>query len=318
MLSALLASVFCGLILPHEERSFVSFMRSNSLLYTGDEYHFRLGLYVAQARHVREFNSVEHTFKLGLNKFAVYTAAEYKVMLGSRGLGGGAFGIAPRFVKDPPDSYDWRSQNVVQVVKDQGQCGSCWTFGAVAAQESQWAIQNGVLTNLSEQNLVDCVTSCYGCDGGDKALAYDYVISRQSGHFNAETDYPYTARDGSCKYVSGSPLTTIVSYVKTKANDESGLLNGVYTYGPAGVSIDASWNSFQLYTTGVYNEPQCSNSSHDHVVLVTGWGADGSTPYWIVKNSWGADWGEKGYIRMSRNKNNQCCIACAVVIPQVK
>jgi C1A family cysteine protease len=159
---------------------------------------------------------------------------------------------------------------------------------------------------------------CYGSAGGDKAMVHDYVIESQSGHFNSETDYPYIGQDGDCQYISSSPLTTIISYIKTSANDENDLLNGVYTFGPAGVSIDASWTSFQLYVSGVYDEPSCSNTSHDHVVLVTGWGIDGSIPYWIVKNSWGLDWGEKGYVRMSRNKNNQCCIACAVVIPQVK
>jgi hypothetical protein len=158
MILALFSAVHCALIMPYEEKSFVAFMRTNGFLYTEDEYHFRLGIFLIQARLVHQFNADDHCFKIGLNKFAVYTQAEYKVMLGSRSLNSDEFGkTILDFVQDPPDSYDWRNENVVQVVKDQAQCGSCWAFGAVAAQESQWAIQNGFLTNLSEQNLVNCV-----------------------------------------------------------------------------------------------------------------------------------------------------------------
>jgi cathepsin L len=319
MLASLLAVASSALIHSHQEKAFISFMREHNLLYTGSEYQFRLGIFLTQSRHIREFNSGSHSFKVGLNKFALYTPAEYKTLLGSRTMDSGKFGKAqPRNLKDAPDSFDWRDQGIVQGIKDQGQCGSCWSFSAIGAQESQWALQNGQLLNLSEQNLVDCVSSCYGCDGGDKALAYDYVISAQNGHFNSEVDYPYKAVDGRCSYVASAPLTTVTGYIRTTAGDENALLNGIYSYGPAGVSIDASASSFQIYTSGVYNEPSCSSSSHDHAVLAVGYGADGSTPFWIVKNSWGYDWGEKGYIRMSRNKNNQCCIACAGVIPKDK
>jgi cathepsin L len=319
MFAVLLASVSSGLIKSHQEKSFVAHLREHNLVYTGDEYQFRLGLYLSNARLVREHNA-KSTFRVALNRFATLTQSEYKALLGFRRLSPSANRVRPSAGRraDPPDSYDYRDQGAVNGIKDQGQCGSCWGFSAIAAQESQWAIQNGQLLNLSEQNLVDCVTSCYGCDGGDKALAYDYVISSQGGSFNSEVDYPYTANDGSCRYKPSAPISKVTGYIKTTANNEDSLLNGIYANGPAGVSIDASQNSFQLYSTGVYNEPRCSSSTHDHAVLAVGWGVDGTTPFWIIKNSWGPAWGEKGYIRMSRNKNNQCCIACAGVIPTVK
>jgi cathepsin L len=318
MLLLFASSVSCRFFLPHEEKSFVTFMRKKNLLYTGAEYHFRLGIYLTQSRYVQSFNSGSRGFRLALNKLACLTPSEYRTLLGSPGSAPArstSRGPSVRRAADPPDSWDWRTKNVVQAVKDQGQCGSCWAFSAIAAQETQWAITNTDLFSLSEQNLVDCVSTSFGCEGGDKEGAYRYVISWQSGHFNSEDVYKYTATDGVCQFVDSAPLTTVKDVFKSKPNDESDLLNTVYSKGATAVSIDASHSSFQLYSGGVYNEPDCSSSTHDHAVLAVGYGVDGTTPYWIIKNSWGVDWGEQGYIRMSRNKNNQCCIACAGVVP---
>jgi cathepsin L len=155
-----------------------------------------------------------------------------------------------------PDSYDWRSQGAVVAIKDQDQCGSCWAFSAISAQESQYFIVNKVLTSLSEQNLVDCATSCSGCNGGWPSSAYTYVISKQSGKFHTESAYPYTARDGSCKYSASGATSLIKSYSSISSGSETALLNACYTIRPVSVAIDASHNSFQLYKSGVYNECQ--------------------------------------------------------------
>jgi C1A family cysteine protease len=144
-------------------------------MYTGDEYQFRLGIYLANCHYVKEFNRQETSFKLGINNLAVLTPAEYRVLLGAKRTTFGnlkkghtlAHKKEKKVGHSYPDSFDWRIKTVVQVVKDQGNCGSCWVFGAIGAQESMCAIYSGTLANLSEQNLVDCDIEDYGCDGGN-------------------------------------------------------------------------------------------------------------------------------------------------------
>jgi cathepsin L len=316
MLASLIFAASAAHFLPHEEKSFVAYMRTHNLLYTGSEYQLRLGIYLANARWVREFNQAGRSFTVALNHLAILTPAEYTSLLGSTPRHQSRPATAKRTrVAEAPDSWDWRTEGIIQVIKDQGQCGSCWAFAAIAAAESAVAIKTGTLYSLSEQNLVDCVTEDEGCGGGLASEGYDYVIASQSGHFNTEAQYPYTATDGICVYDASAGTGTIISYIRVTAGSETELLDDVYNDGPAAVSIDASHNSFQLYSGGVYDEPSCSNSWHDHGVCVVGYGADGLQAYWIVKNSWGAAWGEQGYIRMSRNKNDQCAIALNAVVP---
>jgi cathepsin L len=208
--------------------------------------------------------------------------------------------------------YDWRSEKVVQVVKDQGKCGSCWAFGAIAAQESAWAITFEKLYSLSEQNLVDCVSLSKGCDGGNADIAYLWVALLQNGLFNSEANYPYTAKQGKCAFDPKDGLTTLVDF-GTVAKTEAAVLNVLYVLGPLTIAIDASHQSFQLYKSGVYNEPACSSTKLDHAVTLIGWGPG----YFLVKNSWGTGWGEAGYIKMTRNGSNQCGVASDAVLPFV-
>jgi len=152
-----------------------------------------------------------------------------------------------------------------------------------------------------------------GCNGGLMTQAMTYIISNKG--IDTETSYPYTAQDGTCKYNSKNSGATLKTFTNVKSGDENDLQAKVYA-GPTSVAIDASHMSFQLYTSGVYNEPACSSSSLDHGVLAIGWGTSSGTPYWLVKNSWGTGWGIKGFIWMSRNKSNQCGIATMATLPQ--
>jgi cathepsin L len=310
----------CYLVQPHEEKGFVSWMRQQSQVYTGDEYHLRFAIYLATTRLISSHNKAGKGFRLTANRFAALTAPEYKALLGHRS----SSTIAPRPLNgkvlrdDPPDAFDWRDKGIVNPIKDQGQCGSCWAFSIIQAQESQWALKKTDLLSLSEQNIVDCVDTCYGCDGGDEYLAYDYVIKYQNGFYNLESDYPYKAYDQNCKFDASKGVAPTASYFRpTTTKNETELLVHLYNDGVVSVAIDASSYAFQLYSGGVYNQPSCSQTDLDHAVGLIGYGTDGSTPYWLVRNSWGTSWGEKGYIRMSRNKNNQCGIATDVIIPQI-
>lgn len=316
---AFVAFASCYLTLPHEEKSFVAWMRSTNNVFTGDEYHFRLGVYLANSRLVQQHNQAKKTFTVSLNKFACYTAAEYKSLLGHKSLGKRAPKIAANTkLGDIPDSFDWREKNIVNAVKDQGQCGSCWAFSVIQAQESQWAKVKGELPSLSEQNLVDCCTECSGCSGGDEWCSYQYVIDNQDGLWNTEIDYPYTAIDGSCKFQKDKGVCQVKGWYRpTTTQNEDELAEKLVSDGVVSVAIDASHWSFQLYTSGIYDEPSCMPEELDHAVGLVGYGAEDGVKYWIIRNSWGAFWGEDGYIRMVRGKGNQCGVATDTVIPKV-
>ena len=315
MFAFVVATAFSALYSVSEEKSFLSFMRESNQFYTGDEYNFRLGVYTANARRVSEFNREGNTFEVALNKFSAYTPAEYKSLLGARSSNKVTRPSLKTSTVSVPESFDWREKNVVYSVKDQAQCGSCWAFSIIAAQESAWAIAKGELISLSEQNIVDCVTSCYGCNGGWPYKAYDYVIKKQGGKFMKEEDYPYKAVDQSCKFDASKAVTMIKSYVSVESGSESDLKEKVATKGVASICIDASNWSFQMYSKGIYDESSCSSYNLDHAVNCVGYGSENGVDYWIVRNSWGTSWGENGYIRMIRNKNNQCGEASEAIVP---
>ena len=316
MLALLSSLVSCALYLQHEEKSFLSWMRAHNEYFTGDEYQSRLGIFISNSRLIREKNSINgKSFTVGLNKFAAYTPSEYSILLGYQPRVQQQKGIKSRRSTNS-ESYDWRDQGVVNGIKDQAQCGSCWAFSAIQAAESSNAISSGKLESYSEQNLVDCVTTCDGCNGGLMTEAYEYVVQHQNGQFNIESEYKYTAVDGSCKFNQYSKTGSVSKYIIVAEGDEDDLAAKIEQYGPAAVAIDASNWSFQLYVSGIYDEPACSSTNLDHGVGCVGFGKQDATKYWIVRNSWGTAWGEKGYIRMIW-KNNQCGIATNAVIPVV-
>jgi len=255
------------------------------------------------------------TFKVAMNKFGDLSQAEYSRMLGTKIT---VQPLAnPTVVADPTlaADVDWVTSGMVTGVKNQGQCGSCWSFSTTGSTESCNAIAGRKLVGLSEQNLMDCSTSQgnQGCDGGLMTQAMDYIIS--NGGLDTEASYPYTAEDGtSCQYKASNSGGTLRSYTNVQSGSEADLQKKVVS-GPTSVAIDASHSSFQFYSSGVYYEPDCSTSQLDHGVLAAGYGSDSGSDYWLVKNSWGADWGQNGYIWMTRNKKNNCGIATMATLP---
>ena len=217
----------------------------------------------------------------------------------------------------PLDAIDWREKGAVTAVKDQKQCGSCWAFSATGAIEGQHFLKTHQLISLSEKDLIDCSGSYGndGCNGGDASIAFNFT--RYNGGIDTEASYPYKAANGDCHFLANSTGANVTGYVKIPSGNESSLLEAVTSVGLISVSIDASHDSFHLYSSGVYYEPLCSTSMLDHAVLVVGYGTESGTDYWLVKNSWGEDWGLSGYIKMARNKNNNCGIATGAVYPTV-
>jgi cathepsin L len=192
----------------------------------------------------------------------------------------------------------------VTPVKNQGNCGSCYAFGSVGAFESQHFIKTGKLILLSEQQIVDC-SGQSGCHGGTNEATFRYIAN--TGGMESAASYVYSASDDhECQFDRSKVVTNGSGYVVLEANEEN-FKNAVAIAGPIAVGIYAA-KSFQTYAGGVYDEPNCGGI-RNHALLVIGYGSDNGHDYWLVKNSWGEDWGEKGFIKMSRNKNNQCSIA---------
>ena len=298
-----------------EERQFLQWMRTNNKFYTGDEYHLRLGIFLSHARYVQEFNRRNGlTYRVGINQFSCHTPAEYKAILGGRI----SKEISKKVVSSKsrtaaPESYDWREKGVVNPIKDQASCGSCWAFSAISTSESAYAISTGNLLQFSEQNLVDCAP-CYGCNGGWSDVACNFVIDRQNGQFNSETDYPYTALDGTCSFDSSKGIGKIIDIAGVENGDENDLKEKIAQYGVASVSISAGNTPFMSYTGGILDDDECSLFAIDHAVACVGYGSENGVDYWIVRNSWGTTWGEEGYVRMIRNKGNKCAIASQAFI----
>ncbi|XP_076155600.1 cathepsin L-like peptidase [Alosa pseudoharengus] len=265
------------------------------------------------------------TYRMDMNHFSDMDYEEYRVLLGDlvppnvtvSPSGQGKMSFRQKQGAELPAASDWRKTGCVTDVKNQGYCGSCWAFSATGALETHHCIKYGYRHSLSEQQLVDCSWSYgnEGCNGGYKHEAFQYVSD--NGGIDTEASYPYEGQESYCRFTKSGIGAYCSGYMRLPYGDEGTLKAYVAYVGPVSVSIDAGQKSFQYYSSGVYNEPHCSSSETNHAVLAVGYGTENGKDYWLVKNSWGVRWGEQGYIKMARNQNNQCCIACFPYYPLV-
>jgi len=313
-------ALFIGLVAAFSEYqyqdAFVAFMKEHGKFYGAHEFTHRYNAFKWNMDYVEAWNSRNSSTVLGLNILADLTNEEYqRIYLGTK-ITVEVIAL-PEFedVASLADTVDWRTSGAVTPIKDQGQCGSCWSFSATGAIEAAYKLSTQKLVSLSEQNLMDCSTAYgnQGCNGGLMTSAFKYVQANKG--IDTEISYPYTAKAGTCHYSVANIGATITSYKTIAAGSETALTSAITTQ-PISVAIDASKNSFQLYKSGIYYEPSCSSSNLDHGVLAIGYGSDTTgANYYLVKNSWGTSWGTAGYINMARGRNNNCGIATSAAYP---
>jgi len=260
-----------------------------------------------------------------LQTFTPRPKPSYQIRSKRQGVAAGKT-VAPAWL---PLTVDWRLDNLVTPIKNQGGCGDCYTFSASGGLEGQYARKHGTLISLGEQQATDCTNPPNnGCGGGDMGVVFDYVANGTT----LEANYPFfsgtSGSAGTCQYSSASAQQAAAAVFTNSVmqtvylgptTDETALLIAVARQGPISVGMDASAISknFTLYTSGVYNNPGCLQTI-DHAVLVVGYGTDPTFgPYWLIKNSWGTTWGENGYFRMARNAGNMCSVATYFVYPVI-
>ncbi|KAL6507140.1 hypothetical protein OROHE_022039 [Orobanche hederae] len=216
-----------------------------------------------------------------------------------------------------PESKDWRTTGIVSPVKNQGHCGSCWTFSTTGALEAAYAQAFGKGISLSEQQLVDCAGTFnnFGCNGGLPSQAFEYI--KYNGGLETEDAYPYTGKDGVCKYSSENVGVQVLDSVNITLGAEDELKHAVAFARPVSVAFEVV-NGFRAYKGGVYTSTKCGSSPLDvnHAVLAVGYGIENGIPYWLIKNSWGAEWGDNGYFKMEMGKN-MCGVATCASYPVV-
>nr|XP_044249210.1 procathepsin L-like [Drosophila takahashii] len=278
---------------------------------------FRESLFLASKNLVDAGNEAfakgAFTFQLAINAFADLSHEEFvKQLTGrkrspetdARTASRRTLAIVPED-KHIPDAFDWREKGGVTPVKNQGTCGSCWAFATTGAIEGHTFAATGKLPNLSEQNLIDCGPkedfSLNGCIGGFQEAALCWISENQKGVPPTE-NYPYVNSQESCKFQGNQLISQVHGFSVIPPGDEELMKKVVATLGPIACSVSVS-ESLLFYGKGIYNDESCNNYDLIHSVLVVGYGSENGMDYWIVKNSWNVNWGEKGYFRLQRGKN---------------
>jgi C1A family cysteine protease len=256
---------------------------------------------------------------MGLNQFSHLTEDEWRdaVRLSTRPPNlrrDGALRVHGEPMHAAPSSIDWVSKGAVTPVKNQGQCGSCWSFSTTGAMEGAYFLAGNKLTSFSEQELVSCDKSDNGCNGGWMDAAFTWI--KKNGGITTEAAYPYTSstgQTGSCKGTGGSVANSAPKgYVDVQADSVSALMDAVAQQ-PVSIAIQANQAAFQSYKSGVLTS-SCGQQL-DHGVLAVGYGTLNGVDYWKVKNSWGSSWGDDGYILIERSSKNLCGVLSAASYP---
>jgi C1A family cysteine protease len=272
---------------------------------------YRRRVYEETVAEIEAINAMNTTWTAGVNAYSDLTWAEFKAYFNlDTGLdpqhcsatGRNGRSLPPSKI---PDSVDWRTKGMVTKVKNQGSCGSCWAFSATESIESEAFLSGKYsLEVLAPQQIVSCDKKSSGCNGGDPATAFTYI---KANGMEKEADYPYTAKDGSCKFNSAK-VAVKISGQKTVSGGESGMLTALQG---RPLSVCHQTGGWQHYSGGVMTS--CS-SGGGHCTQMVGYASSGD--YWIVKNSWGTSWGNSGYLYLKKG-SDLCGISKHCLYPTI-
>ena len=271
-------------------------------------------------KNVERIENNEFNFEMGLNRFADMNEDEFKSFIKGYGYEHeplkhsvcsdfSKFNLTTIGGSSLPSEVDWREKEAVTSVKDQGKCGSCWSFSATGAMEGAWAIRSGKLASFSEQQLIDCSVGYgnSGCQGGLMDSGFEYAIDNG---MCLEEDKPYLGRSDTCGRCN--KIAHFSQCFDVTPMNELHLKQAV-SRGPVSVAIEADTLVFQLYSGGIIDNVKCGTNL-DHGVLVVGYGEENSKKYWIVKNSWGPNWGDAGYVKIARTDNTNTPGMCGIAL----
>jgi len=303
------------------QQLFVDFAKTYYKHYSTEEFFDRFEIFKANLDKIEAHNKQQLSWTLGVTQFADLTAEEFeKLYLGKVKrspvvLPKRTQVIAPATTSAADPAFDWRSKGAISPVRNQGQCGSCWAMTVVSAIESACYIVTHNLTALSTQALMDCSTAAgnQGCNGGYVDESFTWIAANP---LPADACYPYTAQSGKCSHKC-PPIKwcKVTGFKDITKGDEAAMMTAVNKQ-PLAVAIEADQSSFQFYTGGVIDDAKCGKSL-DHTLLLIGYGTDSGKQYWTLQNTWGDTFGEKGYVRLIRNKD-ECGVADMVSYPTVE
>ncbi|KAL5572340.1 hypothetical protein UlMin_021937 [Ulmus minor] len=286
---------------------------------TVEEMKLRFDIFSENLKLIKSTNKKKLTYKLAVNHFADLTWEEFQRQKLGAAQNCSATTKGNHKLTDVvlPETKDWREEGIVTPVKNQGSCGSCWTFSTTGSLEAAYKQAFGKEIFFSEQQLVDCAGAFnnFGCNGGLPSQAFEYI--KYNGGLDTEEAYPYTGKDGVCKFSAENVAVQVLDSVNITLGAEDELKHAVGVVRPVSVAFQVV-KSFRFYKNGVYTSNTCGSAPLDvnHAVVAVGYGVEDGIPYWLVKNSWGANWGENGYFKMELGKN-MCGIATCASYPVV-
>lgn len=264
--------------------------------YTENEYWKRLDIYSNNLKYIENHNNLDNNYELGETPFTDITREEFSNHIGLAKNQNTCKMINTGHLFYP-SSIDWREKNAVTNVKNQGQCGSCWSFSTIGALEGLRAIKYNELLSLSEQQLIDCSTENKGCQGGSMELGFEFIIN--NGGICSNSSYPYNATQNSCNDNCDIIKHTNIKSCSNIISNKEKILISYLSRQPISVAIQADSMNFQHYKKGIFDDISCYTGELDHGVLIVGY--DEETL--ILKNSWGPQWGELGYVNLARIGN---------------
>nr|BBD74171.1 Ficin 2c [Ficus carica] len=286
---------------------------------TEEEIKLRFEIFSENLKIIKSSNRKGLPYTLAVNQFADWTWEEFKQHKLGAAQNCSATNKGSHKLTDVvlPKTKDWRETGIVSPVKNQGSCGSCWTFSTTGALEAAYKQAFGKDISLSEQQLVDCAGAFnnFGCNGGLPSQAFEYI--KYNGGLETEEAYPYTGKNGLCKFSAENVAVQVVKSVNITLGAEDELKHAVGIVRPVSVAFQVV-RGFHFYKDGVFTSDTCGSTSQDvnHAVLAVGYGVENGVPYWLIKNSWGADWGIDGYFKMELGKN-MCGVATCASYPIV-